>query len=58
MLIKDYVIKIQAFNVCQSVETKAMTESDREIIASKHEILVADLIKSGELLDGVGLDYA
>ena len=38
-------------------ETKAMAASDRDIIARKHEALVARLTESGELLNGAGLDY-
>jgi len=37
--------------------TKAMTESDRGLIARKHEALVAKLTGMGELLNGEGLDY-
>lgn len=38
-------------------ETKSMTVSNRDIIARKHEALVARLTESGELLGGAGLDY-
>ena len=38
-------------------QTRAMTESDRDIIARKHKALVAKLTESGELLNGAGLDY-
>ena len=38
-------------------ETKAMPVSDRDVVARKHEALVAELTASGELLDGAGLDY-
>ena len=41
-----------------ATETKAMTESERETVLRKHKILVSELTKSGELLDGAGLDYA
>lgn len=38
-------------------QTKAMTSSDRDIIARKHAALVTRLTESGELLGGEGLDY-
>ena len=38
-------------------ETKSMSVTDREIVARKHQGLVASLTASGELLGGEGLDY-
>jgi hypothetical protein len=38
-------------------ETKAMSSQQRDIVARKHEGVVAELTASGELLDGAGLDY-
>jgi hypothetical protein len=37
--------------------TKAMTAGDRDMVARKHAALRAELINSGELLDGAGLAY-
>lgn len=38
-------------------ETKAMSRADRDIVARKHDAIVAELTESGELVDGAGLDY-
>lgn len=38
-------------------ETKVMSRADRDVVARKHEAIVAELTESGELVDGAGLDY-
>jgi len=50
-------MKFMLLMYANPVETRNMSASNRQIVAEKHKVLVAQLTDSGELIDGAGLDY-
>lgn len=50
-------MKFMVLMYSDPARTKAMSASDRDLVARTHEALHADLAGSGEMLNGAGLAY-